>query len=32
LGERDLREGAALPDADADTHVRDKLKALRGNG
>ena len=28
LGERDLREGAVLADADADTHFRDKLKAL----
>jgi prevent-host-death family protein len=30
LGEGDLREGAVLADADADTHFRDKLKALAG--
>lgn len=28
LGESDRREGAVLPDADADTHFRDKLKSL----
>ncbi len=28
LGERDLRDGAVLSDTDADTHFRDKLRAL----
>jgi prevent-host-death family protein len=28
LGERDLRDGVVLSDADADTHFRDKLKAM----
>lgn len=31
LGERDLRDGAVLSDADADTHFRDKLKSLAEN-
>lgn len=28
LGERDLRDGAVLSDADAETHFHDKLKAM----
>jgi prevent-host-death family protein len=32
LGEKDIREGAVLSDAEADTHFRDTLKALRGHG
>ena len=28
LGEKDLRDGAVLSDADADAHFRDKLKSL----
>jgi prevent-host-death family protein len=28
LGERDVRDGAVLPDADADAHFRAKLRSL----
>jgi len=31
LGERDLRDGSVLPDADADARFRDKLKSLAEN-
>ena len=31
LGERDLRDGAVLSDADADEHLRAKLKSLAEN-
>ena len=31
LGERDLRDGAVFPDADADSHFRDSLRSLAEN-
>jgi prevent-host-death family protein len=31
LGEKDLRDGAVLSDADAHTHFHDKLKSLAEN-
>ena len=31
LAERDLRDGAVVPDADADSHFRDSLRSLAEN-